>query len=145
VSSANPASAEAIREGKEGLILRAEQHMAADGDALAKVMALYMRFRDGAWPDGNRIKTEWYDPATPTLSSKADAIMKLNGGSAILSREGSWDALDWSEAEKSRERENFDREAADPALAAITAALTPPTPAPMMPTPAAMPNAAAGG
>jgi len=37
--------------------------------------------------------------------------------SGILSREGAWDELGWSEARKSRERGYFEREAsADPEL-----------------------------
>lgn len=94
--------------------MRAEMHMSHDGDQLGRVMALYERFRTGEWPDGNRIQALWHDAATPTLSSQADAVQKLNGGIAVVSREGSWDMMDWSEARKAKERANFAAQATDP-------------------------------
>jgi hypothetical protein len=122
-SSSNPASAEAIREAKEGLLMRAEAKMDSSGDALGRTMALYERFRTGSFPDGNRIKTLWFDAATPTLAARADAVMKLNGNQAVLSREGSWDEMDWSEARKARERQHFAEQASDPLLEGLTGAL----------------------
>jgi hypothetical protein len=37
----------------------------------------------------------------------------------VLSREGYWDELGWSEARKAKERAYLDAEAADPVLTAI--------------------------
>ena len=85
-------------------------------------MALYERFRTNEWPDGNRISTEWYDAGTPTKSQTGDYLSKLYGnGNGILSREGVWDELDWSEARKDREREYFARQSQDPYLARLDA------------------------
>lgn len=123
VTSSNPASAEAIKEAKEGLVLRAEHHMLNNGDALGKVMAIYSRFATGQWPDGNRIRAIWHDPSTPTLAALADAVQKLNGGRPILSREGSWDLLDWSEARKAKERSYWADEESDPMLGRLADAL----------------------
>ena len=69
----------------------------------------------------NQIKTEWHDPGTPTFAQKADALQKMHGGGPIVSREGSWDELGWSDARKERERGYFEDEAQDPYLARLTA------------------------
>lgn len=104
-NTANPPSADGIRADEARTILRAELHMASDGDQLARAMAFYMRFRDGEWPQAaDRIKTEWHDPATPTYAAKVDGIQKLTGGRPILSQQGGWDELGWSEARKEREK-----------------------------------------
>jgi hypothetical protein len=124
--TANPPSADGIRADEARLILRAEQHMSMDADSLGQVMALYMRFRDGKWPDGNRISVDWFDAATPTYASKTDGIQKLTGGAPILSRQGGWDELGWSDARKAREKDYFDQEATDPTLERIARGLTEP-------------------
>lgn len=77
---------------------------------MGRVFAYYLRIRDGAWVDGNRIKVEWHDAATPTVAARADAIGKLKA-LGIYSREGAWDELGWSEPRKSRERAYFAAEA----------------------------------
>jgi hypothetical protein len=91
------------------------------------VFALYLRFRDGENVDGNRIKVEWYDAATPTYAQKVDGIQKLTGGAPILSREGGWDELGWSEARKDRERTYFENETGDPQLDRLARQLITPT------------------
>jgi hypothetical protein len=70
----------------------------------------------GEWIDGNRIKVEWHDAGTPTFAQKVDGIQKLNGGVAVLSRQGSQDELGWDQARKEREKAYFDEEARDPQL-----------------------------
>lgn len=115
----NPASADAIRSSEARLVKRAELKQRQFGDAWGRVMALYLRFRDGEWPDGARIKTEWHNPATPTVAARGDFVMKMKS-EGILSREGSWDELGWSEARKARERAYFEDEAMDPVTRAIT-------------------------
>jgi Phage portal protein, SPP1 Gp6-like len=122
-NSANPPSADGIRADEARTVLRAEQHMAADGDALGRAFAIYLRLRDGEWiTNGDRIKAEWHDAATPTYAAKVDGIQKLTGGQPILSVEGGWDELGWSEARKQRERDYFAREATtDPILNAARA------------------------
>ena len=89
-----------------------ERSNSESGTGLGWTLGLAERFRTGEWPHGNRIKVEWHDPATPTVAQRADAIQKMAGGRQILSREGAWDELGWSEARKARERENFRQEEA---------------------------------
>lgn len=120
----NPSSAEAIREAKEGLIMRAEMHMSQQGDALCRALAIAERIRTGSWPDGDRIRARWFDPSTPTFASRADAISKLAGGTPILSREGAWDELDWSDERKAKERAYFAAEASDPTMERLISGLT---------------------
>jgi hypothetical protein len=122
-NSANPPSADGIRADEARLVKRAERKQRAFGDQWGWVFALYLRFRDGENVDGNRIKVEWYDAATPTYAQKVDGIQKLTGGAPILSREGGWDELGWSEARKDRERAYFDNVANDPGLDALAAKL----------------------
>jgi hypothetical protein len=118
-NTANPPSADGIRADESRIIKAAENHCRYLGDDIGRVFALYMRFRDGVWPDGSLIKAEWYNPATPTVAAIGDYVMKMHT-EGILSREGSWDELGWSEARKQREREYFEREAIDPLLARVT-------------------------
>ena len=122
----NPSSAAAIREAKEGLIMRAEMHMSQQGDALCRALAIAERIKTGQWPDGNRIRARWFDPATPTFASRADAVSKLTGGVPILSREGAWDELDWSDERKAKERSYFDAQNSDPTLERVISGLTQP-------------------
>lgn len=117
-TSDNPASADAIRSAESRLVKRAELKQRQFGDAWGRVMAFYLRLRDGAWPDGRRIATEWHDAATPTIAARTDAVVKLVA-SGIVSREGAWDELGWSEPRKERERANFAAEALDPVTRAI--------------------------
>lgn len=115
--TANPPSADGIRADEARMVLRAEQHMAEAGDALGRTFAFFLRVRDGEWvTNGDRIKVEWHDAATPTYASKVDGIQKLTGGKPILSTQGGWDELGWSEARKTREREYMEAEASDPVL-----------------------------
>ena len=120
-NSVNPASGDAIRADEYRLILNASDKNSTTGDGWAWVMGIAERFRTGAWPLANQIKTEWHDPGMLTFAQMADGITKLHGGAPVLSREGAWDELGWSEARKERERGYLDAENADPYLAALTA------------------------
>ena len=66
--------------------------------------------------NGNAMRTEWHDAATPTVAARADAIVKLTGGKPVLSVEGAWDEMGWSEPRKAREREYLAAERRDPQL-----------------------------
>ena len=86
------------------------------GMVLGWAGALAYQFATGEEVTGNRVKLDWFDPATPTVAQRMDAVVKAKQ-SGILSREGSWDELGWSDARKSRERAYFAAEAvADPEL-----------------------------
>lgn len=105
-NSANPASEGAIRADEVRLVKNVELKNSLDGDSWGDVMALAWRMATGNQVDGHRIRTDWDDPNTPTFAQKADAIQKLVA-TGILSREGAWDELGWSEARKDKERERF--------------------------------------
>lgn len=112
----NPAAEGAIRADEARLVKNVERMQMTFGDGWGWVMGLYERFRTGAWLDANRMKVEWHDAGTPTFAQRADAIQKLAGGVPILSRQGAWDELGWSDTRKSREIAYFEQESMDPVL-----------------------------
>ena len=71
---------------------------------------------------GNRVRVDWFDPATPTVSQREDALAKRRAA-GVLSREGYWDELGWTEARKAKERQYLEAEALDPVTQAIMAGL----------------------
>ena len=110
-NSVNPAAEGAIRADESRLVVNVEDKNASIGDGWAWVQGIAERIRSGAWPAANQIKTEWFDAGTPTFAQKSDALTKLyGGGSGVLSREGVWDELGWSEARKDKERAYFESE-----------------------------------
>ena len=112
ITSVNPAAEGAIRAEEARLILNVEKKAALAGDGWGWVMGLVERFRTGEWVSGSRIKTDWFDAGTPTYAQRADALTKMyNSGQGILSREGVWEELGWSEARMERERARFEDEA----------------------------------
>jgi len=121
-NSVNPAAEGAIRADESRLVVNVEDKNASDGDGWAWVQGIAERFRTGSWPLANQIKTEWFDAGTPTFAQKSDALTKLySNGTGVLSREGVWDELGWSEARKNKERDYFDAESQDPYLARLDA------------------------
>ena len=116
--TANPASEGAIRADEARLITTVEAMNRADGDSWVWTMGLAERFRTGEWPDRNSIRALWENPATPTMSERADAITKYYA-QGLLSREGTWDEMGWDEARKDRERAYFQQEASDPVIERI--------------------------
>lgn len=119
-NTANPPSADGIRADEARLVKRAERKMSGWGDQLARAMAYALRIRDGSWPDAaDRIMTVWHDAATPTYAARVDGVMKLTG-QPILSREGGWDELGWTEARKAQERKYFEEQESDPVLERLT-------------------------
>ena len=116
ITSANPPTEGSIRAEEAQLVRAVEMDNADLGMVLGWAGALAYQFATGQEVVGNRVKLDWFDPATPTVAQRMDAIVKAKA-SGILSREGAWDELGWSEARKSRERGYFEREAsADPEL-----------------------------
>lgn len=107
-TSENPASADAIRAGEERLIKRAERRSRSFGDAWEEAMRVGMLLVDGELsPDAERLETVWRDPATPTFSAKADAVVKLFSargadGKALLPREAAWEELGYSATKRKR-------------------------------------------
>ena len=118
ITTTNPSGEGAIRANEARLIRSVETMNRDCGDVLGWAMSLANRIATGEWVEGNRIRVDWFDPATPTVAQRMDAVTKAKSV-GILSREGSWDELGWSEARKDRERTYFEREAADPVLMAL--------------------------
>jgi hypothetical protein len=137
--TANPAAEGAIRADEAQMVKTIERKNATTGSSLAWVLGIARRIQTGEWQDGNRIAVEWHDPGTPTFSQKADALQKLSGGVPLVSREGAWDEMGWSEARKDRERKYFRDESkgGDMGLATKPDPVAPPVPpvAPMTPPP----------
>ena len=113
-----PATEGAIIADEIRLIKNVENMNLLDGDAWSWVMALHERFRTGKWPARNSIRALWHNPATPTYSQRADAVMKLRAA-RLLSMQGAWDELGWSEDRKKRELDYMAQEANDPVLSAF--------------------------
>ena len=112
-STGNPPSGDGIRAAEAGHVQLAEDKAMQFGDPWAWAMALYERFRTGEWLNGNAVETVWHDAATPTVAARADAIVKLTGGKPVLSVEGAWDEMGWTEARKDTERARFEAESTD--------------------------------
>lgn len=115
---ANPATEGSIRADESRLIKNAERKMSDFGSQHGLTMAFWLRFKTGKEVDGNRVSTLWYDAGTPTFAQRADALQKLAGGQPLISREGVWDELGWSEARKDRERQYFAAQETDPQIEA---------------------------
>lgn len=109
-NTANPPSAEGIKADEARLVKRADRKNRADGDELGRMMAIAIRIESGEWPDaggGSRIRVDFHDPGTPTVSARVDQVNKLTGGAVVLSREGAWDELGWDEPRKEVERQRL--------------------------------------
>lgn len=103
LTTTNPSSEGAIRAEEAELVRHVERHNAQVGTTLGWVGALALRFATGGWVEGNRIGVDWFDPATPTVAQRMDAVTKAKA-SGILSIEGAWDELGWSKTRKDKER-----------------------------------------
>ena len=114
----NPPAEGAMRADEAQLVESVEGQNIEVGTTLGWIGALALRLATGEWTPGNRVRVDWFDPATPTVSQREDALAKRRAA-GVLSREGYWDELGWSEARKAKERAYFDAEAADPVLLAI--------------------------
>lgn len=97
------------------LIRSVEADNAEVGMTLGWAGALALRFATGEWVEGNRVRVDWHNPATPTVAQRMDAVTKAKQV-GIISREGAWDELGWSEARKAKERAYFEAEAVDPVI-----------------------------
>lgn len=116
LTSVNPSSEGAIRAEEARLIRTTEAENREVGTTLGWVGAMAYEFAHES-VSGNQVRVDWQDPATPTVAQRMDAVVKAKQ-SGILSREGAWDELGWSEPRKAKERAYFAAEAADPELQA---------------------------
>jgi hypothetical protein len=78
-STANPASADAIRVAENGVNRRAGNCQKQFGSPLSQVQQLVWRFANGGAelpPEMARLETDWVDPATATPAGTTDAMHK---------------------------------------------------------------------
>lgn len=118
ITSVNPPAEGAIRADENDLVNYVEDKNDAEGMVLGWMGALALRFATGQEVEGNRVRVEYHDPATPAMSQREDALAKRRAA-GVLSREGYWDELGWSEARKAKERAYFEAEAGDPTFERI--------------------------
>ncbi len=104
ITSANPPTEGAVIADEIQLVRNVERKNRAEGVALGWAAALAYKFHTGNAVEGNRIRVEYQDPATPTMAQREDALSKRRAA-GVLSREGYWDELGWSEARKAKERD----------------------------------------
>ena len=113
----NPSSEGALQFAEGALVERIEAANREVGATLGWVLAYAYELRTGEQVPHNQVQVTWHDPATPTYSQRSEAIFKLTTGARpILSREGAWDRLGMSEAEKDKERAYFAAELNDPTI-----------------------------
>ena len=115
VHTTNPPAEGAMHADESQLVESVESQNIEVGTTLGWVGALALRFSTGEWTPGNRVRVDWFDPATPTVSQREDALAKRRAA-GVLSREGYWDELGWTEARKAKERAYFEAELMDPFL-----------------------------
>lgn len=116
LSTTNPPAEGAVIADESSLVRSVEAQNTQVGTTLGWAGALAYRIATGDWVTGNRVRVDWFDPSTPTVAQREDALMKRRS-QGVLSREGYWDELGWSEARKERERNYLKAEAAE--MAAI--------------------------
>lgn len=115
----NPPTEGSIRADEATLVRSVESQNVEVGISIGHIGSLAYRLATGNVVEGNQVRTDWFDPATPTISQREDALAKRKAA-GVLSREGYWDELGWSEARKAKERAYFEAEALDPVTKAIT-------------------------
>lgn len=95
--SQQPPTEGAVIADEISLVRSVEAQNVQLGMTIGWVGALAYRFATGEWVNGNRVRTEWHNPATPTLAQREDALMKRRS-QGVLSRRGYMVELGWSEA-----------------------------------------------
>lgn len=107
LQTANPPAEGAIKADEAQLTRSVEEQNEQVGMTFGWAGSLALRFATG---ERARVHTTWFDPATPTVSQREDALAKRRAA-GVLSREGYWDELGWDEARKAQEREYLRQEA----------------------------------
>lgn len=115
ITSVNPPAEGAIVADEISLVRSVEAQNVQLGMTIGWVGALMYRFATGEWVTGNRVRTEWHNPATPTLAQREDALMKRRS-QGVLSRRGYMVELGWSEARIEQELQWLADEATDPVI-----------------------------
>ncbi|MDT7847202.1 phage portal protein [Streptomyces justiciae] len=137
-STANPASADAIRSSESRLVKRAERKQGSWGGTWERVMRLVIRVRDGAWSDDARaLETIWRDASTPTVAQAADAAVKKHQAKIVPLRQTRED-LGYTQAQIARMEEEDEAEAQN-ALRRLAAGDVTPLFGPKDPVPSDLP------
>lgn len=103
------------------LVSRVEGMTDQLGVTLGWLGGLMWRFMTGEWLEGNAVTVDWFDASTATIAQREDALMKRRSA-GVLSRQGYWDELGWSEPRKAKEQQYLDEEkSSDPILGAARA------------------------
>lgn len=127
LSADDAASADAIRSREARLVKIAERDQVALGNSDEQVLRLAMRIRDGSWdPALVGLETLWYDAGTPTIASRADAVVKMYtatdaSGRPLLPAEMAYEELGWGPAKIERAMRLRREDAADPYLERLNA------------------------
>ena len=112
-STANPASADAIRSSEARLVKRAERKQRSWGGAWERVMRLVLLVRGSEAPDNVRaLETIWRDASTPTVAQAADAAVKKHQAKIVPLRQTRED-LGYSQAQIARMEEQDEEDTAN--------------------------------
>jgi len=114
--TSNPPNEASMKADEAQLVSHVEDDNSQVGVTLGWLGGLAWRFAKGEWLEDNAVVADWFDASTPTVAQREDALSKRRAA-GVLSREGYWDELGWSETRKAKERAYFDDEASsDPIL-----------------------------
>lgn len=125
-TTANPASADAIRVAENGIDRRGAQVQAQFGVPMSRVQGLIWRFANGgrALPSGLRITTDWVDASTPTPAATTDALFKqAQMGAVVATSDVVRKKLGWSAVERARLEADQKVDAGASVLAELAASL----------------------
>lgn len=115
ITTVNPPAEGAIVGEEKRLVRTVERENTEVGTTLGWALGMAYRFATGRTVAGNQVRVDWHNPATPTVAQRMDAVVKAKQ-EGILSREGAWDELGWTDARKKKERAYFQAELDDPTI-----------------------------
>ncbi len=122
ITSANPASADAMRAAEAALTARAEAKQALFGRSWEQVARLIVAVRDGVDPAEVQARVQWADPSTRSIAQEADAVVKLHQA-GLLPATYALKRLGYSDTEITDIRTATRLEAMDSAGADVTSLL----------------------
>ncbi|MFL0289322.1 phage portal protein [Mycobacterium sp. SMC-21] len=101
ITTANPASADAMRAAEASLTARAEARQLVFGRGWETVAKLMVAVRDGAPVADVTVRIQWADASTRSVAQEADAMVKLHA-EKILSRAAVLRAMGYTDDEIDR-------------------------------------------
>jgi hypothetical protein len=126
--TANPPNGDSIKASEVQLVKRTERKQTGFGNRHSRVQRLVTAVKYGVDDaQARKIETLWRDPATPTISQKADATVKLvqardGRGRSIVPVEQAREDLGYT-AEQRKRMAEMDADADDPQVTAALRAL----------------------